>query len=188
MDGILRGHRQHIVKELPTQPAPWELCVNPSSKLPRPVIGLMLSVLGNLLAASGVAAPLQKAEPSRYPYCNVYTVTACFGISAGDELRMSMPIDFTIYDLKLPNAVKARIYFGYNPERAIFESAKPCEPHGDASQCGYVTTSSSWDVLYAGEGNQPFIHVHIEGSGDDAKRTVHDFLGNFRPAWRRALV
>lgn len=159
--------------------------MSPFSMLRKAVVGLMLSVLGNLVAASGMAAPAQKVQSSRYPYCNVYTVTACFGISAGDELRMSMPVDFTIYDLKLPNAVKARIYLGYNPEMATFKSAKPCESHGDASRCGYVATTSAWDVLYAGDGNQPFIHVHIEGSGDDAKRTVHDFLGNFRPCMEK---
>jgi hypothetical protein len=155
--------------------------VNTISRLSNIVLGILLLAASFPAVASSAAVPAGKAPPPRYPYCNVYTVTACFGISAGDELRMTMPVDFTLYDLRLAHSVKARIYLGYNPETDAFVSAKPCEPRGDASQCGYVTSASTWDVLYQGVGNQPAIHIHIEGSGVDARQVVHDFLGNFRP-------
>lgn len=148
---------------------------------PRVFLGALLLTVYGLVSATDGSVHSGSARQSRYPYCNVYTVTACFGVSGGDELRMSMPADFTLYDITLPSSVKVRIYLGYNPETEIFESAKPCELHGDSSRCGYVTSPSTWDVLYEGVGNQPALHVHIEGQGSVAKQIAHDFLGNFRP-------
>ncbi|WP_448096781.1 hypothetical protein [Luteibacter yeojuensis] len=144
---------------------------------------LLFMVCGIVVAASNQEQSAQ-VKASRYIYCNVYAGTVCFGISGGDELTMSLPIDFTIYDLTLPHSVKVRVYLGYNPKMDIFESAKPCGSEVEATQCRYVTSTSKWDILYAGKGTQPFVHIHIEGEGNDAKQVVHDFLGNFRPCSR----
>ncbi|SEO67521.1 hypothetical protein SAMN02800692_1739 [Luteibacter sp. UNC138MFCol5.1] len=146
--------------------------------LARPVCALLF--LAPLVA--GCSSVLRSSANARtvFPYCNVYTANACFGIGRGGKVVTSPLHDYVLYDVTLSDGAKARIYSGYNPDKSRFERASPCRQGGTTDQCSMVRSRTSIDLLYGRDGE--YLDVHVEASGDSmAGQHIRNFIQSFRP-------
>lgn len=146
--------------------------------LARPVCALLFSAP---LVVGCSSVPRSSANARTvFPYCNVYTGNACFGIHRGDKVVTSPLHDYVLYDVTLSDGTKARIYSGYNPDKSRFEGGSPCQQGGNTEQCAMVRSPTSVDLLYGRNGD--YLDVHVEASGDSmAGQHVRNFIQSFRP-------
>lgn len=125
---------------------------------------------------------------NRYLYCNVFQDEACFGISAGDELRMSIPSDFVRYDIKLGSGLSGVVYFGANPRISDTVLRKEFEDCIEGSlACSFVHFSkplSAVEAIYSGDRQHDFVHVVLSGVSESNTRLALEFLENFRACER----
>jgi len=87
----------------------------------------MLSRLAWLALGLACLSSVALADP--YSYCVVYASRACFGVAPGDQVVVSAPADFVVYDVTLSSGAQGRIYSGMhaNIRGAPFEErAEAC--------------------------------------------------------------
>lgn len=151
-------------------------------------IVLTFAILLSLSACSALGAGKANLDThqgrQRYLFCNVYLDEACFGISAGEELRMSIPSDYIRYDVKLAGGLSGVVYFGSNPDVIDATLKQEFETCSEGSKvCSFATVSmpkSSIEAIYSGDRSHDSVHVLLSGISESNKMFANEFIENFR--------
>jgi hypothetical protein len=118
----------------------------------------------------------------RYPYCNVYLETACFGIAQGDQLKTEIPADFVLYNLDLAFGVHALIYSGFHPEPVSADWIVVQDLHS-TDTVRLLLLSRSTDVyrlIYQKKEDDTITDVQLSGVSKENYGEVNSFIHNFR--------
>lgn len=147
-----------------------------------------IAVAMNIFDVEAGEIPSTQASRETYLYCNVYLGAACFGIGSGDELQMTIPMDFVKYKLKLASGLIATVYVGNAPDvhdRSMAEKFSNCMETDKA--CSFVEVkkrNSTAEAIYSGGRLDDSVHVSMSGINSSNLRAGLEFIQNFRPCKR----
>ncbi|HEY6528914.1 MAG TPA: hypothetical protein VIZ65_09495 [Cellvibrionaceae bacterium] len=143
------------------------------------LFSLMLYVFCSLLLARQVYG----VENNSYrvymnEYCNFFITDLCVGLNGGDELKISIPIDYSIYDLKFKTGVKVRIYVGFNPKVEDYIKGKHEKCDGDECYLHFNIDAGQGFVLYKeSKSKYPnYVHFIFDGLTKENFVDVEKFL------------
>jgi hypothetical protein len=124
---------------------------------------------------------------SRYPYCNVFMTSGCFGVSQGDQMTLTIPSDYQLYEVVLPDGLSATIYSGGHADMDAFESATACHVRSRDDVCRRRVMPSGAAYLYYSEREDSAVVVTVRGITKINSAVASDFVRGFRPCRRRGL-
>lgn len=145
------------------------------------VMSVTLILVSIILAWSASAEGRSADQHGAYPYCNVYADIACFGIANGDQVTMSLPADFLVYDFKLNGGVVGTIYVGNHANISDAPFRKEVEECVDSERrCNFVSHENSgiWAIYVNESGTQ--LELRIRGLEDSQGARARDFISGFR--------
>lgn len=142
----------------------------------------LISMLSGLISNDALAQKSASVgHATRYVYCNIYLENACFGIAAGDSLKMEIPVDFVLDTVSLRDGAKAVIYEGNSPQNVFAgKTPKRCPNAHNAYQCRYIKSAKQYDLVYQPTAKARVIHVRLSGVTANNQANVADFLLGFR--------
>lgn len=142
------------------------------------------------LVNSSCALGVEKDEPvarrGTYVYCNVYLGEACFGIAAGDDMKMTVPADYVLYEIRSADNRNAIVYYGYNQsivDPALNRKFESCTQTNEA--CVFVFSSGEQiEAIYSGDRKGSTVHLLLTGIDQANRKRADEFVENFRPCKR----
>ena len=132
------------------------------------------------------ASPAQAgSQSSRYPYCNVFTSSSCFGVSQGDRVTLTIPADYQLYEITLSYGISATVYAGRHADMDAFDSAASCRTSSRDDICRRLELPGGLKYLYYSEREDSSIVVTVRGVNEANLSLARDFLLGFRHCRRR---
>lgn len=124
------------------------------------LISLMLGTLG--CAQSRAMTPMQNRVS--VPPCDVVNEDFCFALTRGATSTLSIPVDFKLYEVVLPNKQKIIVYYGSQPDYP--EGSEPAFSNQMGSEKvrlyrQEVDGMQLVDVFYEKEREEFTIAVHV---------------------------
>lgn len=114
--------------------------------------------------------------------CNFLVADLCLGLDDGDELKITIPVDYILYDLKFTSGIKVRIYSGFNPKVESYEKGKQKKCAGEECYSFFDGENGSGYILYK-ENNvkyPKYIHFNFSGVTVQNKKDLEKFLLDIR--------
>ncbi|HEY4091084.1 MAG TPA: hypothetical protein VGN46_06175 [Luteibacter sp.] len=138
--------------------------------------GIVLAAMANL-PANALEAPAKAEEPQ---FCNIYLDTVCFSVPVGLSVDVSLPMDFMLYKMTLPDGGRVTIYSGYNPEKALEGKAtQKCATGMKVESCEFADGGKVFDLIYDKGGMANITHIHIDGLTDTNRGAARALLDGF---------
>jgi hypothetical protein len=148
-------------------------------------ISLFSMIFTSNVAHSG---PLPGPDKGRYPYCNVYMNSLCFGIAPGERLSMDIGSDFVIYKVSLIKGASVDIYDGYNADS---DDIKNDRSSIDCSIGKFKCLSrnigkDASEIFFNNENSGNEVFIKINGKNINNGDVINDFVHGFRGCERKA--
>lgn len=145
---------------------------------------LVRALSGLLLVASTLGCAQTHAKgPAPIVHCDVTNEDFCFALPSGATSMLSIPVDFKLYEVLLPNRQKILVYYGSQPDypeqAPEFSEASGTEKISLFRQT--LAGRERIDAFYEKEREKFTMVVHVQASSDEAtKASVVEFLASMR--------
>jgi len=153
----------------------------------RGLIKKLLLILISINIPCVSATMIDNSPSSDYLFCNIFMTSACFGIASGDEVEISMPVDFFLYKVRLSQGVFIQVYEGYNPKPIVdqdISAQQECASTKFKTCVLDIMKDGKYIVEYKHDNRSTEVQIAFQGITEGNKNKIKDFLGNFRSCIR----
>lgn len=138
--------------------------------------GIVFAAMANH-PANASEAPAKAEEPQ---FCNIYLDTVCFSVPVGRSVDVSLPMDFMLYRMTLPDGGSVTIYSGFNPEDVLEgKTTHKCATGMKVESCEFTDDGKVFDLIYDTGGMSHITHVHIDGLNEANRGEANALMDGF---------